>query len=174
MPYAPCVMRYADRDMAGRDYVRYMERSRDYYRAQGYAEAYRWAHFDEVPFTGLVKPLSDCTVALITTASLVWEGEPDARPLPAVYAMDSLRPPQRLYTDNRTWDKGATHTDDLDSFFPIHRMQELAAEGRFRLAPRAFGVPTDYSQRTTMEDDAPEVLRLCREDGVDAAVLVAL
>ena len=42
------------------------------------------------------------------------------------------------------------------------------------LAPRCHGVPTEYSQRRTTEEDAPEVLRLCREDGVDAAILVPL
>jgi hypothetical protein len=96
------------------------------------------------------------------------------RPLPAVYGMSTAGPPERLYTAHRSWDKKATHTKDLDSYFPIHRVQELAADGRFLLAPRAFGIPTDYSHRATMEEDAPELLRLCREDGVDAAILVPL
>jgi len=30
--------------------VGYMERTRDYYRALGYAKDYVWAHFDDVPF----------------------------------------------------------------------------------------------------------------------------
>lgn len=156
------------------DYVRYMARTREYYRAQGFEEAYRWANFEEAPFTPLPGPLPDCVVALVTTASPVWPGDPQDRPLPEVFSMSSAQPPQRLYTENRSWDKGATHTGDLDSYFPIHRMQELAAEGRCRLAPRAFGIPTEYSHRATLEQDAPELLRLCREDGVDAAVLVPL
>jgi hypothetical protein len=154
--------------------VRYMERSRLYYEAQGFAGAYRWAHSEEAPFTRLPKPLAECRVALVTTASPDWDGDPDERPLPAVFAMSSAEPPARLYTQNRSWDKDATHTDDLDSYFPIHRLQKLAASGRCRLAPRAFGIPTEYSQRSTNEEDAPELLRLCREDGVEAAIFAPL
>jgi hypothetical protein len=35
-------------------------------------------------------------------------------------------------------------------------------------------VPTDYSQRNTTEIDAPHLLKLCREDTVDIALLVPL
>lgn len=154
--------------------IPYMERTREYYRAQGFDDVYRWAHFDDVPFTPLRKPLAECRVALITTASLVWEGDPDRQPLPSVYTLSSDDPPARLHTSHRSWDKGTTHTEDLDSYFPIHRMQELSANRRFVLAPRAIGIPTEYSHRTTLEEDAPEVLRLCREDGVDAAILIPL
>jgi len=35
-------------------------------------------------------------------------------------------------------------------------------------------VPTDYSQRRTIEQDAPEVLARCREDAADVALLVPL
>jgi len=34
------------------------------------------------------------------------------------------------------------------------------------------GAPTNRSHRITMETDAPELLRRCQEDGVDAVVLV--
>ena len=88
--------------------------------------------------------------------------------------MASVDPPAELYTAPSKLDKKATHTRDLDSYFPIDRLQELAAEGRCRLAPRAFGMPTEYSHRATLEEDAPELLRLCREDGVEAAILVPL
>ncbi len=51
-------------------------------------------------------------------------------------------------------------------------MRRMAAQGRFLLAPRFFGAPTNRSQRVTMAQDAPDILARCREDGVDAAVLV--
>jgi hypothetical protein len=35
-------------------------------------------------------------------------------------------------------------------------------------------VPTEYSQRRTREQDAPEILRRSREDGADAALLVPM
>ena len=40
----------------------YMERTRHYYRALGYANDYVWATFDDVPFTPLAKPLSDLRI----------------------------------------------------------------------------------------------------------------
>jgi hypothetical protein len=48
--------------------IRYIERTRDYYAALGYPP-YEWAHYSDVPFQPLRKPLSECRVALITTAA---------------------------------------------------------------------------------------------------------
>ncbi|MEO9191380.1 MAG: hypothetical protein ABI224_15485, partial [Acetobacteraceae bacterium] len=50
--------------------VPYMERTRNYYLALGYANPYRWAQFAAVPFQPLKKPLAESCVALITTAAL--------------------------------------------------------------------------------------------------------
>ena len=48
-----------------------------------------------------------------------------------------------------------------------------AAAGRIgSLGPRLHGAPTNRSHRVTLETDLPEILRRCREDGADAAVLV--
>ena len=74
-----------------------------------------------------------------------------------------------------SWDKEATHTHDLDSFFPVHRLQEAVEAGRIgSLSPRFYGVPTEYSQRRTNEVDAPQLLEYLREDRVDVALLVPL
>jgi hypothetical protein len=116
----------------------------------------------------------EAVVTLITTASLPLESDPDKPRLGNVFSMPSREPPDRMHTDHRFWDKLATHTNDLDSFFPIHRLQELAAEGAVTLAANCLGVPTEYSQRLTTDEDAPEMLRRCREDNVDAAILVPL
>ncbi len=84
-------------------------------------------------------------------------------------------PPQQLFNDDLFWDKDATHTDDLDSYFPIHHLQALTQSSRIgRLASQFHCAPTDYSQRRTLEADAPEILRRCREDKVDVALLVPL
>jgi hypothetical protein len=92
-----------------------------------------------------------------------------------VWSGPTRTPPERLFTDDLAWDKEATHTRDVESFLPIRRLQELAAQGRIgSVAPRFHGVPTDYSQRRTLEQDAPEILARCREDLVDVALLVPL
>ncbi len=160
------------------DPVLYMKRTRDFYSAHGYGEPYRWASFEDVPFARLERPLPECRVTLITTASAIRpeaEHSGEGRPPKRVYSLESSPPPEALYTDDVAWHKAATHTADLDSYFPIHRLQELAREGRIAgVGPRFHGVPTDYSQRRTRDLDAPQLLGRCREDGADLALLVPL
>jgi hypothetical protein len=165
-------------DITHRSFVSYIDRTREFYAAQGYEKPYVWAHHDEVPFAPLAKPLAQSRVALITTASPWREGEPVDGVLRGgkqVWSGPTSAPPERLYTDDLAWDKQATHTCDVESFLPIRRLQERAAQGRIgSVAPRFHGVPTDYSQRRTLEQDAPEILARCREDRVDVALLVPL
>src|SRR5262245_46155160 len=104
--------------------VPYMERTRHYYRALGYANDYVWATFDDVPFTKPAKPASDLRIALITTAS-----PQDFDGVKRVWSGLVSPPPKKLFTDNVAWDKGSTHTNDRDSFLPIEAAFELVAEG---------------------------------------------
>lgn len=162
-------------DPTHRTFVSYIDKSREYYRARGYANPYRWAHFADVPFTPLARPLAESVVTLITTAMPLPDTSADTHDLRTVYSMPSATPPTALSTLGLFWDRDATHTDDLDSFFPVHRLEAVARSERIgRLAARLHGVPTEYSQRKTIEQDAPEILRRCREDGAHAAVLVPL
>lgn len=161
-----------------RSFVSYVDRTREYYAAQGYARPYVWAHHDDAPFAPLTKPLAQCRVAAITTASPWRDAKPTdgvLRGAKQVWSGRSTPPPERLYTDDLAWDKEATHTRDVASFLPLAQLAACAAAGRIgALAPRFHGVPTDYSQRRTREQDAPEILARCREDAVDVAVLVPL
>ena len=150
--------------------VRYIDRTRHYYRALGYAKDYVWAAHDEVAFARLDKPLSAAHVALITTAS-----PPDFKGPKQVWSGPVSPPPRSLVTANVAWDKESTHTDDRESFLPIEAASELAAEGLFAgLTSRFHGVPTEYSQRKTTEEDASQVLERLRDDGADAAILCPL
>ena len=152
--------------------VPYMERSRLYYEAQGFAKPYVWAEFDEVPFTSLTKPLADSTLALLTTASLHDRVASDVR---KVNSGPTDRLPKKLFANDLSWDKQATHLDDLSSFFPLDHLTDLVNSGRIgRLAQRFHCVPTGYSQRRTREADAPEILQRCKADGVEVALLIPL
>jgi len=161
-----------------RSYVSYIDRTREYYGAQGYEKPYVWARHVDAPFAPLAKPLAQSRVALVTTASPWREDKPVDGVLRGgkqVWSGPTDVPPERLFTDDLSWDKEATHTRDVESFLPIRRLQELAATGRVgSLAARFHGVPTDYSQRRTIEQDAPQILARCRDDGVDVALLVPL
>jgi D-proline reductase (dithiol) PrdB len=162
---------------AYRSYVSYIDRSREYYAAQGYPQPYTWAHHDDVPFTPLRKPLSKCRLGMVTTAGKM-DAEVDKqgrRKTRDLYAMAANPVPKHMFTTDLFWDKVATHTDDLDSFLPLNRLAEYAAGGRIGSAsPRFYGVPTEYSQGKTSLRDAPKILEWCREDGVEAMLLSAL
>jgi hypothetical protein len=160
-----------------RSFISYIDRTREYYAAQGYSTPYMWAHYESIPFTPLSKPLTECRVGLVTTAGL-------PKPPGAVatmfvgkelYVEPANPPPQRFFTDDLFWDKKATHTEDVDSFMPINRLSEFVTSRRIGSAsPRFYGVPTDYSQSRTLEHYAPQILEWCREDGLDIVLLMAL
>jgi len=164
-----------NRRRAYRSFVSYIDRSREYYAAQGYSQPYTWLQNQEVPFTPLRKLLTQCRVGLVTTA-----GREDIEGATygltrEFYAMPANPAPTGLYTGHLFWDKEATHTDDLDSFLPLNRLAEFAAEGHIgSVSPRFYGAPTDYSQMRTMNEAAPQVLEWCRQDGIDAVLLPAL
>ena len=160
-----------------RSFVSYMDRSREYYAAHGYSQPYAWAYHHEVPFTPLRKPLKECRVGLVTTAGrMEVEGASQTRQAnKQPYAMPANPAPTRLFTADLAWDKKATHTDDLDSFLPLNRLAEYAANGRIgSVSPRFYGSPTEYSQGKTSKRTAPQILAWCREDGLDAVLLSAL
>ncbi|MFZ5781219.1 MAG: hypothetical protein ACOY4R_13580 [Pseudomonadota bacterium] len=155
--------------------VRYIERTRQYYRALGYERDYVWASFADVPFARLAKPLAAFRIGLVTTASPIRAPGEDAPTVRRVWSGSTAAPPQSLFTDNLAWDKESTHTRDRESFLPVETAAALAREGLFAgLTPRFHGVPTEYSQRKTVEEDAPQVLSRLRDDGADAAILCPL
>ncbi|MDE0660129.1 MAG: hypothetical protein OXI79_10820 [Gammaproteobacteria bacterium] len=152
--------------------IGYMERTRRYYEAQGFEKAYAWANFDDIPFTPLRRPVSESTLVLITTMALYDRGASDVR---HVASCSTLEPPTRLYGDDLSWDRTATHLNDRESYFPINMLHELVRRRRIgALAERFHCAPTEYSQRRTRRTDAPEILKRCREDGADIALLVPI
>lgn len=160
-----------DFDPTHRGFVSYIDKSREFYLARGYGNPYRWASFTDTPFRLPAEPLSECRVAAVTTAARSVE---DAKSY-TVYAAPGDSAPAALYTRHLSWHKQATHTDDVETFLPLGRLAEAAASGRIgSVSPRFYGVKTDYSARRTMQEYAPAILDWCREDGVDAALLVAL
>ena len=154
--------------------IRYMERTRHYYRALGYSNDYVWAHLADVPFARLAKPLAQTRIGIVTTAGPPGGYPRDERGRRHVWSGDTARQPAKLATD-MAWDRDSTHTDDVGTFLPIDVLKELVAGGTVGgLTAHFCGVPTEYSQRKTTEEDAPQVLRRLRDDGADAALLCPL
>ncbi len=159
-------------------HVKYIDKTRAYYLAEGYEKPYQWATHDDVPFTPLKKPLSESRLALISTSEISIKSWDDQRtPLEKgevgnVYAVPTDTPIEELYSHSHSFDKHATTLEDVNAFFPVTRLQEFAAEGRIgSLAPTAHGLYNAYSQRKTREADLPELLRRCQEEAVDVALL---
>ena len=160
--------------------IRYMDRTREYYQALGFAP-YRWAHFTDAPFTPLAVPLARARVALITTAAPFQPAAGDQGPRAPYNASAKFYQVYSAAVDSKPdlrishvgYDRANTVPEDLNAYVPLARLQEAVAAGRIgSLAPRFHGSPTNRSHRVTMETDAPELLRRCREDGADAVVLV--
>lgn len=170
-------------DRSHKSFIDYIERTRDYYRSQGFNNPYEWAYHADAPFARLQKPLADSRVAVITTAARFQPEKGDQGPhapynkeakFHAVFT-DPIDSVPDLRISHIGYDRANTVPDDVDAFFPLARLKEFVAEGRIgALAPRFYATPTLRSQRSTVERDAPEILRLCREDGVDVAVLTAV
>lgn len=160
--------------------VRYLQRTHDWYLALGYGNPYRWAHFEDVPFTPVRKPLPECVLTLVTTAAPY---QPDKGPQGAGAPYNAAAKFYVPYTGDTALDHDVriahvavdrrhANMEDANCWFPLPLMRRWAAEGRFRLAPRFHGAPTNRSQRHTIETDAPQIVQRCLDDGVDAAVLV--
>lgn len=160
--------------------VPYMQRTRDWYLALGYDNPYRYAHFDEVPFQPLRKPLAGCVVTLVTTAAPYQPGKgPQGPGAPMNGAVKFYVPytgdtalDHDLRIAHVAIDRKHTSMEDSNCWFPLPLLRRFAREGRLRLAPRFHGAPTNRSQRRTIEADVPLIVQRCEEDGVDVALLV--
>jgi hypothetical protein len=160
--------------------IPYMQRTRDYYLKLGFS-AYRWAHFRDVPFTGLAKPLAQARLALITTAAPyrpeIGDQGPGAKYNAAAKFYKAYSDSTDSIPDVRIshvgYDRKNSTAEDPNTWFPLRQLQLAVKAGRIgALTPRFHGSPTNRSIRVTLETDAPELLRRCREDGADVALLV--
>lgn len=162
--------------------IPYLQRIRIYYQALGYGAPYEWAHYADVPFRPLDKPLSECRVAIVTTAAPFQPDKGDQGPgaaynasvkFFAVYSGDTARD-HDLRIAHVAIDRDHTTAEDPGTYFPLPALRRAAAVGRIgAVAPRFHGAPTNRSQRVTLQTDCPEIVTRCREDRADAALLVA-
>ena len=163
--------------------IPYRQRIATYYQTLGYGEAYRWAHYAEVPFTPLKKSLAESRIGLITTAAPYQPDKGDQGPGAAyngsakfytVYSGDTVID-HDLRISHIGYDRLHTAATDSNAWFPLPALRRAAARGRIgEVAPRFHGAPTNRSHRVTLEQDCPELLARCREDRIDAAIIVAV
>jgi len=137
----------------------------------------------EIPWTPLSKPLSRCTVAIVSSAGLAltsdqpfdqegerrnpWWGDPSYRVLPR---------------GTRTGDVTISHLhissepglEDLDSVLPLTRLQELATQGVIgAVAPSHYSIMGFLLKPQEMlERSLPRIIESLKTEGVDLALLV--
>lgn len=139
-----------------------------------------------IPWTPMVRPLSDCKFGLVTSAGLFH------KPTSLPFDLERERaeptwgdPSYRIIpTDLRKDEVGASHLHintadvlaDINIMLPIDRFEELAAEGHIGgQACRAIsfmgyqGFPPDTT--AWQQSLGPEVSRIFEEEGVDCVLL---
>lgn len=161
--------------------IPYLRRIRTYYQALGYGAPYEWAHYADVPFRPVDRPLAGCRIALVTTAAPFQPGKGDQGPgapynaaakFYKVYSGDAARD-HDLRISHIAIDRAHTTAEDPGTWFPLPALRRAAEAGRIGgVAARFHGAPTNRSHRVTLEADCPEIVARCREDRADAVILV--
>ncbi len=138
-----------------------------------------------IPWTPLRKPLSEATIALISSGGIAlrcdepfdqdgerrnpWWGDPSFRVLPRSATEEDVEV-YHLHID------ASFARRDLNCVLPLQRLVELEAFGEIgRAAPRHYsfmGYTLDPS--TLLEESTPAMIRLLQEDQVDLAILVPI
>jgi hypothetical protein len=161
--------------------VRYMERTRSYYLGLGYENPYIWAHYIEVPFAPLQKPLNQSVLGLITTA-VPYDPDKGLQGPGAPYNATAkfYQPYQNsvagdidLRIAHVGIDRKNANMEESDCWFPLATAKQAVQSGRVgALSPNFYGLPTNRSQRHTLEIDAPLILEMLQVDKVDVVVLI--
>lgn len=146
----------------------------------------RWAELPaetQVPWTPLARPLSECTVSLVSSAALSaksdtpfdigierrdpWFADPSCRLLPSTLRTGSVDV-SHLHINPAFAER------DLNSVLPLEWLQDLAASREI-----ASVAPTHYSYigytlrpQTLLRETVPQIVRRLREEHVDVVVLV--
>jgi len=161
--------------------VRYIERTRSYYLGLGYENPYVWAHYIDVPFSPLKKPLTQSVLGLITTA-VPYDSDKGPQGQGAPYnSTAKFYQPYQQSTEGEVdlriahvgIDRKNANMEDSNCWFPLEAAKRASATGEVgALSPNFYGLPTNRSQRHTLEIDAPRILEMLQADGVDVAVLI--
>lgn len=161
--------------------IRYIERTRSYYLGLGYDNPYVWAHYTNVPFTRLLKPLSQSVLGLITTAVQFDPSKGDQGPGAPYNAAAKFYEPyknpinqkQDLRIAHVGIDRKNANMEESECWFPLTAARRVVEMGRLQMvSPNFYGLPTNRSQRHTLEIDAPIILKMLQADNVDVAILI--
>lgn len=145
-----------------------------------FLRSYPWRRVEPVPWSPLRRPLSECRVALVSTAGLVptGQGSFDAssrggdtsyRILPADVDVSTLVESHR----SRSFDHSGIRSDP-NLAFPLDRLRELVRSGRIgSINHRHLSfMGSITAPGRLIKHTAPDAARLLATDEVDVALLV--
>jgi D-proline reductase (dithiol) PrdB len=159
----------------------YIERTRNYYLGLGYETPYVWAHYPDVPFTPPRKPLNQSVLGLVTTAVPFDSSKgPQGPGAPYNAAAKFYEPYSRSVNEDMDLriahvgiDRRNANMQDSNCWLPLDAAKRAVKTGRIQaISKHVYGLPTNRSQRHTLEVDAPLILDMMRADQVDLAVLI--
>ena len=128
--------------------------------------------FDEVAFTA-PRPLADCRVAIVTTASLHHADQPDFAPGDTGFrVLDGSRDDLQLGHWSPNFDTTG-YAVDPNVVFPLQRLRELTAQGRIgSVAERHLSYAGNQFELSAVRlDSGPAGAKLLVDDGVDVVLL---
>lgn len=152
--------------------INYVDELNKHYGSMGHPP-YKWSINDSAPLTRLNKPLSECSVTLLTSGGVslcsVPGFDPDARNDHRLDVVDDT-----VGTDDfQIHDSYYDHNDadqDINCVFPIDRLRELAADGTIgAVAPHFWSgfMGRIYNRTKLIEESIPAFVEKLREDAVD-------
>ena len=136
---------------------------------------YRGKRYTASPHTPLRVPLNECSVALITTAGFLLEGQNPFESGDCSYReIPNSIQTQALINGHKSaaYDERGLETDP-NLAFPLDRFRELETEGKIgSLNRRHFSFMGSITKpRPLITHTAPEVAQLLKTDGVDVVFL---
>lgn len=161
-------------------HIEYIKRTHRYYGALGY-KPYAWAKHADVPFAMPAKPLAKSKLALITTAAPHRPELGDQGPGAAYNAAAKFfkvyttpfNPAPDLRISHIGYDRVHTSAEDPATWLPISALAKARDNGVVGdVAADIIGIPTNRSQRITVEQYARDAHAQCIRQGADVALFV--
>jgi len=154
------------------EWIRYVDTLNEHYRSQG-NPPYRWTVNDSAPLHQLSKPLSECTVSVLTSGGVSQCAMPAFNPnANNDHRLDAI-PSKAASNDFQIHDSYYDHADaetDINCIFPLDRLRELAEEGEIgNVAPRLWSgfMGRIYNRSKVQEESGPAFAEALLADHVD-------
>jgi len=137
----------------------------------------------EIPWTPLDKPLSECTIALISSGGIAlktdtpfdqegerqnpWWGDPTYRVIPKTATAEDIKL-YHLHVDP------AFAEQDINCLLPLQRLAELEAAGEIgRVADSHYSfMGYNLQPEQLLEESTPAIIRGLQDEALDVVVLI--